>query len=461
MPQTLTRTLKFQDAVIINLGAIIGAGIFVIIGISAGAAGPAVLVSIPLAGMVAIFTGISFSQIARHVDKEGGVYEYGKESLSPYAGFVGGSLWTFGNIIALSAVSISFGSYLDALLNSRFPDIFIAISIVASFALLNAMGIKNSARTLRAIVAVNVIILVTFTAVGLFFIHPSHFNDFFAKGPGGIISGAAIIFFAFSGFSRVTTVSEEVVNPEKTIPLAILVSIMISAVLYFLISLATLGLASASRLAESASPLAFASSVTGMGWLVILVSMGALVATSGVILTGILGTSRVMFAMGRDGELPRQVSRLDRFSTPIVAILVSLILAVAMMPAASFGTIVESSNTCVIAAYAIINAAALRTHIKYRGTGRRMLLAHDWFFLIPVAGIITIGLFFAFLGYESMEIAAAVFAAASVYHILNVRLHGPSSRPPKTSKVRLFGRSRHNVDNKKEDGNTGPDQALL
>ena len=121
----------------------------------------------------------------------------------------------------------------------------------------------------------------------------------------------------------------------------------------------------------------------------------------------------------------------------------------------------ESSNTCVIAAYAIINVAALRTHMKYRGTGRRMLLAHDWFFLIPVAGIVTIGLFFAFLGYESMEIAAAVFTAASIYHILNVRLHGPSSRPPKTSRVRLFGRSRHNDDNKKENGNAGPDQALL
>ncbi len=461
MPQILTRTLKFQDAVIINLGAIIGAGIFVIIGISAGAAGPAVLLSIPLAGLVAIFTGISFSQIARHVDKEGGGYEYGRESLSPYAGFVGGSLWTFGNIIALSAVSISFGSYLDALLNSRFPDIFIAVSIVSSFAVLNALGVKNSAKTLRAIVSVNVAILVIFTAVGLFFIHPSHFTDFFVKGPTGIISGAAIIFFAFSGFSRVTTVSEEVINPEKTIPLAIIASILISAVLYFLISLATLGLAPASKLASSASPLAYASSLTGFDWLVVLVSVGALVATSGVILTGILGTSRVMFAMGRDGELPGLISRLDRYSTPLVAILVSLILAAAMMPVASFGTIVESSNTCVIAAYAIINIAAFRTHIKYRGTHRRTLLAHDWFFLIPLAGIATIGLFFAFLGFESMEIAAAVFAAASVYHVLNVKLRGPSTKPPKTSRVRLFGKSRHRDDNKKEDGNAGPDQALL
>ena len=105
MVSSFSRTLKFSDAVFINLGAIIGAGIFVIIGISAAAAGPAILISIPLAAVVAIFTGLSFSQVARHVDKEGGVYEYGKEALNPYAGFIGGTLWTYGNIIALAAVS--------------------------------------------------------------------------------------------------------------------------------------------------------------------------------------------------------------------------------------------------------------------------------------------------------------------------------------------------------------------
>ncbi len=422
----------------------------VIIGISAGSAGPAVIISIPIAGLVAIFTGISFSQIARHVDKEGGVYEYGKEALSPYAGFIGGSLWTFGNIVALSAVSISFGSYLDALFNSRFPDIFIAIFIVTCFAILNALGVKNSAKTLRVIVGVNVFILILFSIIGLFFFHPSHFTDFFAKGPTGVIAGGAIIFFAFSGFSRVTTVSEEVVNPEKTIPLAIITSILISIVLYLFISISTLGLASAQALSQYASPIAYAASITGIRSLVILVSIGALVATSGVILTGILGTSRVMFAMGRDRELPKVVSKLDKFSTPIVAILVSLLLAVAMMPAASFGTIIESSNTCVLSAYGIINIAALHTHIKYRKTGKRGLLGHDWFFLIPIAGISTIILFFVFLGVESIEIAAIVFAVASIYHVIKMKMKPLHLGIPKVSKVRLFGKSRNTYSTEKK-----------
>ncbi|WP_393971784.1 amino acid permease [Oxyplasma meridianum] len=366
------RTLKLPDAIMINLGAIVGAGIFVIIGISAASAGPAILISIPLAGMVAIFTGISFSQIARHVDKEGGVYEYGKEAISQYAGFVGGSLWTFGNIIALSAVSISFGGYLDSIFSSRFPVLIIGVLIITVFAVLNIMGVKNSAKTLRAIVIVNLTILFVFSVVGFFYFHPSHFSDFFSKGYSGILSGGAIIFFAFSGFSRVTTVSEEVIDPEKTIPKAIIISILISIVIYSVIAISAIGLATSAGLASSTSPLAFAASRTGLPALVLVVSLGALVATSGVILTGILGTSRVMYAMGRDGELPHAISRLDRFSTPIVAIVVSLLLAIAMMPAASFGTIVESSNTCVISAYAIINLAALKTHLKYRHNGKKV-----------------------------------------------------------------------------------------
>ena len=444
MTASFSRTLKFSDAVFINLGAIIGAGIFVIIGISAAAAGPAILISIPLAAVVAIFTGISFSQVARHVDKEGGVYEYGKEALNPYAGFIGGTLWTYGNIIALAAVSISFGGYLDALFSSKFPVIFIAAGIVISFGVLNALGIKNSAKTLKMIVAVNVSILVLFTIIGLFFFHPSHLTDFFGKGGDGIISGAAIIFFAFSGFSRVTTVSEEVINPERTIPKAIIVSILISALLYFMISLAAVGLSTPQTLATSTSPLALASSKTGLFFLVEIVSIGALVATSGVILTGILGTSRVMFAMGRDREIPSVISKLDKFSTPILAIIVSVLLAIAMMPLASFGTIVEASNTCVLSAYSIINMAALKIHLKYRRLANpaKSYGKPDKFYLIPVAGLATIFVFFIFLGLESILIAAIVFAIATTYYVIRVKFQGVGKITPVRSRVRLFGHSR-------------------
>ena len=111
----LKKTVTKKDAVMINLGAIIGAGIFVIIGLASYKAGPAVIISILFSGIIAMFTGLSFSEIARHVAKEGGVYEYAKSVVSPSVGFVGGWMWTFGNIIGISAVSLSFGSYFDEL----------------------------------------------------------------------------------------------------------------------------------------------------------------------------------------------------------------------------------------------------------------------------------------------------------------------------------------------------------
>ncbi|MCL4480711.1 MAG: amino acid permease, partial [Candidatus Thermoplasmatota archaeon] len=175
-----------------------------------------------------------------------------------------------------------------------------------------------------------------------------------------------------------------------------------------------------------------------------IVSVGALVATSGVILTGILGTSRVMFAMGRDREMPSSLSRLDRFSTPILAIIVSVLLAVAMMPLASFGTIVEASNTCVLSAYFIINIAAIKTHMKYVNVNKTggSSSGFDKFYLIPIAGMVSIFIFFVFLGLESIIIAGIVFVVASSYYIIRVKLQGRGRVIPSHSKVRLFGKSR-------------------
>ena len=163
-----------------------------------------------------------------------------------------------------------------------------------------------------------------------------------------------------------------------------------------------------------------------------------------MILTGILGTSRVMFAMGRDKEIPSVISRLDKFSTPILAIIVSVLLAIAMMPLASFGTIVEASNTCVLSAYSIINMAALKIHLKYRRLANpaKSYGKSDKFYLIPVAGLATIFVFFIFLGLESILIAAIVFAIATTYYVIRVKFQGVGKTTPVRSRVRLFGHSR-------------------
>ena len=288
----LKRILGLRSAVIINLGAIIGAGIFVIIGIAAGKAGPAIILSIFISAIIAIFTGLSFSEIAQHISKEGGVYEYAKESFAPSAGFIGGTMWTFSNMIAISAVSLSMGSYINSLFHLHLNLIIYGIPVIILFAVLNMLGIKNSAKTLSILVGVNVVILIIFIISGLFYFKAADFTNFAPRGFTGIMEGSALIFFAFTGFSRITTVGDEVKDPEKNIPKAIIISIIISSALYSIVAVVAIGLIPASNLASASAPLSAAIKVLHNPYLIVIIAVGGITATAGVVLTGILGTSR-------------------------------------------------------------------------------------------------------------------------------------------------------------------------
>jgi APA family basic amino acid/polyamine antiporter len=448
----LVRALTLKDAVVINLGAIIGAGIFVIMGLATGISGPAVVLSIILAAFIALLTGLSFSEIARHVAKEGGVYEYSKETLSPFSGFLGGLLWTFGNIIALSAVSLSLGSYIDALFHATISNVFFAIPAILAFMIINILGIKNSAKTLLGLVAINIFVLLLFVVVGMLYFHAQNFNGFFQKGAGGLIEGTALIFFAFTGFSRVTTVSEEIIKPEKTIPYAIMVSIAISAVLYVLVAISALGLVPSSLLAKSASPLSFAVSVLHNPIIDTIIALGGITATAGVLLTGVLGTSRVFFAMSRDNELPRKLDYVDKFSTPIYSILLSSFLGIVFLTFISFIDIVEIANVSILLAYSIVNISALNLNLKLRKrSGAKHLSESRYFTPIPILGA-AVTLLIAFsMGIKPVLYVLPVIALGILYYsyktskaLRNVERY-ISKEIPIRSIVREFGGSRANT----------------
>ncbi len=441
----LKRNITLFNAVMINLGAIIGAGIFVIIGIASFKAGPAIIISIILSGIIAIFTGLSFSEIARHVSKEGGVYEYAKSVMSPMPGFIGGWMWTFGNIIGIAAVALSFGSYMDALTGFKLNPVFFAITCILSFMTVNIFGIKNSAKTITGIVIINLVVLMVFIFSGLSNFHSGNFSNFMPHGISGIITGTALIFFAFTGFSRVTTISDEIVNPEKTIPRAILLSIIISSVLYILVAITLLGLKPYYDYAVSSSPLALAIKSLHDYYLIILISIGGITATAGVTLTGILGTSRVLFAMGRDEELPKKLSYIDKFSTPVIAIAVSAALGIIFLIFVSFGTIVEASNSAVLTSYIIINISAIALYFKLRNNEKSKvnLSKKPYFIIIPIAGISTIILIMLYINIASLSITGILLLLSFMYYLIRkyiIKING--KRIPKHSDVRTFGLSR-------------------
>jgi len=442
---TLSRSVTLFQALMINLGAIIGAGIFVIIGVAIGHAGPAIIISIILSAIIAILTGLSFAEIARHVAKEGGVYEYAKESFRPLAGFIGGWLWTFGNIIAIAAVSLSMGGYVNILFSSHINTVYFAIAAIIAFAVINILGIKNSAKTISGFVIINVVVLLIFIVFGISNFHASNFSNFAPNGFTGVLAGAAIIFFAFTGFSRVTTISDEVINPEKTIPKAIILSILISTLIYVAVAIVAVGLVPYSALASSSAPLSTAIKSMHDSILAAIIALGGITATAGVILTGILGTSRVFFALGRDRELPGILSYIDKFSTPVNAITVSSVLAIIFLLVVSFGTIVDSSNAAVLSAYMIINISAIYFYFNLK---KKQQQEKRYIPVVSIAGIIGILVIVAYLNIESLEFLFGIAAIGTIYYVLRNAPLGVREEwrkhvhVPHRSAVRAFGDSR-------------------
>jgi APA family basic amino acid/polyamine antiporter len=448
----LKRVLGFKEALTINLGAMLGGGMFVIIGIAAFDSGPALIVAILISAAVAMLTGLSFSQIATRVQKEGGTYEYAKETLNPFSGFVAGWMWTFGCIIAVAAVALSLGGYVNALFDTSFSPVYLAVVAIVSFTLLNIFGVKNSAKTISYIVIINVSILAIFTVAGLTNFHSGNFSGFFDKGSTGILSGAALIFFAFTGFSSVTTVSGEVKDPEKTIPKAIVYSILISSLLYVVIAIVLIGLIPTSTLSSSTSPLSLGIASLHDPYLDIIIAIGGITATAGVTLTGILGTSRVLFAMSRDNELPKKISTIDKFSTPEYAIIISAVLSIFFIAFVSFTTIIEAANASVLIAYLIINFAAfyqrfIKDKVKEKNVKHRKILG-KYFVFIPFLGIGTIFVILYFLGIYSLEVSGLILLVGVGYFGIKQiaekigKKEKSDEHVPVFSTVRLFGKTR-------------------
>jgi APA family basic amino acid/polyamine antiporter len=306
----LKRTLNLLDATSVGIGAIIGAGIFVVLGIAIGYAGPAIIISIIVAGVVASFTAFSFAELGSAIPKEGGAYQFAFELISPFAGFLVGCLWLFAQIVAGAAISLGFASYFVAI----FP-IFSLKTVAVAVALIltgvNLIGIKQSATVNNILVIIKVAILCVFIGFGIFQVNPQNFAQFSPNGLFGILQGAGFIFFAYLGFGRIAALGEEVKNPEKNLPLSILIALTVSIVIYLFAGLTATGLQDYRILAQSGSPIADAAKTMGNFTIVAAVSFGALIAIVGVLLTNLIGLSRVAFAMARNGQLPKSIAKVS------------------------------------------------------------------------------------------------------------------------------------------------------
>jgi len=390
------------------LGAIVGAGIFVVIGVAASLAGPALLLSLLIASIVSAFTAASFVHLARFIPREGGGYEYAHELVSPFGGFISGWMWLLSSIVTGSAVALGFAGYLAAYIPLPI-NLMAAIACLAITAI-NYMGIRESATANNILVVFKLIVLMLFVAFGLSLINGSFYLPFAPNGVMGVMEGAAVIFFAFSGFGRVAMISEEVRNPTRTVPLAIILALVVSGIIYALVAVVAMGIFGAVSLGASNSPLADAAALEG-AYMSNLVAIGALAATLSVLLTTLLGVSRITFAMARNHDIPASLGKLHSTrQTPYIAILFFGLLMTAFALTTDILRAVAISNFGSLVYYIIANLAAVRIASTKRAK------------ILPILGMASCAGLLIFLTADAWLFGICALAICTAYYLFRIRV---------------------------------------
>lgn len=414
----LERRLGYLDAAAIGLGAIIGAGIFVAIGPAVEVAGSLALVGLVIAGIVGLFNSLSSAQLAAVYPVSGATYAYGRLIINDLTGFIAGWVFIISAIAADSAIALTFATYLDFLFPALPPRITAALIAILLTAL-NYIGIRASARANNVLVALKVGALLFFIVLGAFFFDLGRVMPFSADGRVNVLHAAAILFFAYTGYARIATLGEEVKDPERTIPRAILTALAGSAGLYIGVLLVALGLIGARNLAGSDAPLADAIAVTGVSAAVLIIAFGALVATSSVLLTDLLGVSRTVFAMSRNRDLPHGLSDVHRrHGTPHRAVLATGLAVVVLAAFLPLRGLVEAGSFGLLIYYGITNLAAFLLAPEKRRYHK------VW----AAAGFLScFGLAF-FLSWEVIGVELLVIAAGIVYFFIARAISSRSRR---------------------------------
>jgi APA family basic amino acid/polyamine antiporter len=358
----LPRVVGLPGAVLLGLGSIVGTGAFVSLGLAAGIAGPGVVLAVALAAAVATCNGLSSAQLAASHPVSGGTYEYGYRLLSPGLGFTAGWMFLCAKTASAATAALGVAGYLGHFLTVPVPAPVIAVLVVVAVTALVAGGMRRSSRVNAAIVAVTLLALGALCAAAA----PAARLDLDVAGGGdALFEATALVFVAFTGYGRIATLGEEVRDPARTVPRAIVVTLIASLVLYAAIALAAVGVLGAdgfAAAARSGAPLEAVARRAGGDTLAVAVSVGAVTAMLGVLLNLVLGLSRVALAMARRGDLPAALGKVEgtEHATPRRAVIAVGVAIAGLAAAGSIATAWSFSAVTVLVYYAITNLAALR-----------------------------------------------------------------------------------------------------
>jgi basic amino acid/polyamine antiporter, APA family len=409
--------LRFFDAVATGLAAILGAGIFAVIAPAAKMAGPALLVSFAIGAFVALCNALSSTQLAVAFPRSGGTYEFGRRMMGPWWGFSAGWMFLVANTAGPGAIALAFGGYLNAALGFV-PSRTAAVAAALAMTVLNAAGIRRSVRVTDVIVVISILSLLAVVVIGLSGARASNLAPFAPGGATGVLRATGLLFFAYTGYSRIATLVEEVHNPKQAVPRATVIALGTATLLYLLVAATAIGVLGASRLSQSSSPLEDAMAAVGSGFGVAVVAAGALLTTFNEGLSDLLGVSRVAFAMGRESDLPAGLARLGAGQNPWRSVVLVGVASIVVAGFAPFYVAVAVSSFATLLYYTVTNLSALRLARERRMFPR----------VLPVAGLIgCFSLAFA-LPPQDVAIGLAVLLVGVVFRSLRLAVTNRSAR---------------------------------
>ncbi|MDQ0797786.1 amino acid permease [Streptomyces sp. B1I3] len=374
---SLRRSLSMWQLTMISIGATLGTGIFVVLGESVPKAGPAVTLAFVFAGLTALFSALSYAELAGTIPVAGSSYSYAYATMGELVAWVCGWCLLLEYGVSVAAVAVGWGDYLNQLLDGTLGvtlptalsappgdgGIFnlpaLIVVVLAMMFLLG--GAKESARANTIMVLVKIASLVLFCAIGFMGFKSGNYSDFMPLGIGSVGAAGAILFFSYIGFDAASTAGEEAKNPKRDLPRAIMLSLVIVTVLYVLVAAVAVGAWDWRKFAGSEATLtAIMNDVTGQGFWGTLLAGGAVISIASVVLTVLYGQTRILFAMSRDGLVPKVFGKVHpKSGTPRVnTVIVSLFCGV-LAAAIPLGKLVSATSIGTLFAFALVNIAVV------------------------------------------------------------------------------------------------------